>query len=175
MAVLLFVGGLYLWVVLCAWIAAHAGRVVPRPAWGQVLTILVFLGLASMPVIDEIVAAPQFARLCREQARLVLDDAAPRGKAVAFEGGTRHVVSIWPLEATVTRHAYVDAGSSSPAYHYHEARASGGLLVSTLGISPTSPLLFEGVCGPPELGDLEAWIKQAGMSEVPRRIGRSGR
>jgi hypothetical protein len=170
---LFFLGVVLVWVVLCAWLARRIWRLLPDRPWRSRLTFLIFVALVPMLVIDEIVAAPQFARLCREQARLVLDDPAPSGKTVWFGKGTHEVVSIWPLRATVSGYHYVDVKSSLPTYHYHDVQAKGGFFIRTLGIAHSSPLVFGRSCGPPELKNLDVWIKEAGMNEVPRPTNRS--
>lgn len=164
------------WVALCRWLSRVIARwAFPRHPRRDAIRFSVFLILLPLIVIDELTAIPEFRRVCSEYAVLVKDREEQVDTAVWFGDSQSQDRSFGLLAGAVQRRQYVVAGTRTPAFHYHSVSVRGGILIRTLGISQANrPLILDSPCAPPELPELERWLKAHGMHRISRPIHSSG-
>lgn len=168
---LLMLGVLGVWASLCGRIAWRIVRPLDLKSREAPATVLIWLALLLLIVFDELTAIPEFRRVCRERAVLMIDHDEPAGTVVWFGDSQARVQYFGLLRGTVRRWQYVVAGTTTPAFHYHSVGVKGGFLIRALGISQTnSPLILDGSCVPREYPDLERWISAHGMSQITRPL-----
>lgn len=172
---LLLLGVLGVWAALCMRIARRIANYLPFGGWKFLVTVLIWLALLPLILIDELTAIPEFRRVCRDWAVLVIDRDELAGTVVWFGDSKTQARSFGLLAGTVQRRQYVIAGTATPAFHYHSVGVEGGFLIRTLGISQTnSPLILDSPCTPAELPELERWVTAHGMRRIARPISSGG-
>ncbi|MBC7603223.1 MAG: hypothetical protein H7255_11280 [Ramlibacter sp.] len=160
-----------LWFVLATAIAYAIVRRTKHVLSRFAVALAAFFILFPLPLIDELTAKPHFEALCQEQAVLVLDNPGIQPRTVWFDAGVRTHFPIGLLDSTVYRKQYVEMATGRPVYHYSTVTATGGWLVRILKISESnSPLTFRSTCAPPELSNLRVWLRDHGITELPRPI-----
>jgi hypothetical protein len=161
MGVALALGAL-VWTGICLWAAHRLGQwVAPGlPLAGQVLALGVLLPL---PVIDELLAQPQFAALCREQGTLRLAAGATAGRFVRLSILPDEPVHGLPVPVSRRKQLYLDDETHQPLASIHTVQAHPGKLGRWIGAGDI-PLTFPGHCAP---ADLQAQLARAGLR--PRR------
>lgn len=164
----LLIGALLLWVWLCR-MGSHAvtDRLFSGHPHRLLIDRMMFLLLLPLILLDEIIAAPQFFVLCREQAVLVRDATDLASRRVRYSGVTSRVGPVWPLDSTIRKWSFVDAATGTPLFHYQTVEVEGGIFVRALGVfEGNGPLLFcSGLCAPSESSELRKWIALNGMVE----------
>lgn len=135
------------WVVLCAWTAHKVGALFTDSTLRTELKALVFVALLPLPVIDELIAKPQFDQLCAQRAVPAVHAAELRGRPV-------HLTEIPPepvlgllVPVQVSKRVYADEHTRQPLLTFSVLSAQGGKLARALGIGGT-PITFDGHCGP---------------------------
>ncbi|TFZ03205.1 hypothetical protein [Ramlibacter rhizophilus] len=136
------------WAAACAWLAHRIGDAFIESPLRLELKIVMFLALLPVPVIDELLAKPQFDQLCATKANVSLH-------ADRLRGRTAYETDVPPelLEGTLVpmhlhRRIYLDAGSHRPLLSVAYIQASGGKLVGALQPGQRRPLTFKGWCAP---------------------------
>lgn len=133
-----------------AWMQRAASDTAP-PGMRQLLQVLVLAVLLPLPLLDELFAQSQFEALCRERLVLV-DMQAYRGMPSLAD--LPKVVSapepVGGLLVAVSRqeHRYTNRATDRVLVRFSTYEAQGGKLARMSGHS--TPLLFEGHCGPPD-------------------------
>lgn len=139
-------GALAAWAALSAWMAFRAGAWF-EPALRSGFKALVFVVLLPLPLLDEIIAQPQFSALCRELAVVTVHEHASRGRTVTRSGLPPEPVPGVMVPVALRKWLYVDAATGQPVMSFNTLEAGAGKLASALGTTrPASPLVFAGTC-----------------------------
>lgn len=158
MNVLLLPLVLVAWVALSAWAACRTGERLaerggpdptPSPVAGRRLELkaLMFLALLPLPLIDELLARPQFEALCREQAAVVRHPGLTPGRTVYRVDLPPEPVPGLVLPVRSQRQLYLDDETHQPLASIHTLEAAPGKLARLTG-HRHGPLTFDGSCGP---------------------------
>jgi len=135
------------WVVLCAWTAHKVGALFTDSTLRIELKALVFVALLPLPVIDELIAKPQFDQLCAQLAAPAILAGQPRGQPVYFTDIPAEPVPGLLVPVQVSKRVYTDERTRQPLVTLTVLSAQGGKLARALGIGGT-PITFDGHCGP---------------------------
>lgn len=159
------------WAAICRWLTKGiVRRAFAEHPQRRAIEAALFVMLLSLIVIDEITALPVFYSVCRSEARFVAVGDL-QGKSVWLEQLRSEERSFGLLRGVVQQRLYADAKTGAPAFHYGIVYARGGILIRSLGISPTqSPLLFDSSCVPAEFHDFDIWLRKHQAKEVMRPI-----
>lgn len=133
-----------------AWMQRAALDTAP-PGMRQILQVLVLAVLLPLPLLDELVAQSQFETLCRD--RPVQVDVQTQWGRPSVADLLEDVSAAEPvggLLVAVSRreHRYFDRATREVRVSFSTYEAQGGKLARMSGHS--SPILFEGHCGPPD-------------------------
>ncbi len=142
------------WVVLCAWTAHSVGALFTDNTLRIELKAVLFVALLPLPVIDELIAKPQFDQLCAQRVMLAVEAAQLRGHPVYLTDVPSEAVPGLMVPVQVSKRVYADDRTRQPLVTFSELHAQGGKLARALGIGGT-PITFSGHCGP---GDWQALI-----------------
>lgn len=152
---LLLVAVLLIWLGACVWLVGRVGKRLPDRPWRSTVKFVLFVVMLPLPLIDEIIAKPQFEALCKEKA--VVSIVAPnlQGKTLWYAGVSRTINTIGKSRIVESKWSFVVAPTGEPAYHYSSFDAEGGWFVRMLGISETTaPLVFPSHCQPEKLSTI---------------------
>ncbi len=155
------------WVVLCAWTAHKVGALFTDSTLRIELKALVFVALLPLPVIDELIAKPQFDQLCAQRAVPAVHAAELRGPPVYLTEIPPEPVPGLLVPVLVSKRVYADDRTRQPLVTFSQLSAQGGKLARALGIGGT-PITFDGRCGP------DNWREVIGAMDL-RGIQPSGR
>lgn len=141
--------GLYVLLLLAAWFIAVcvvvtlvARKLVPKP-WRVLVGVVAVVALFPLPLIDEIVGGVQFARLCNENAQIVVDRDSARGRVVyRADVPQKRIKGTW-VPVLETKWLFIDAKTGEIVVSYSTFDAGPGFLHISGG-----PLLFKGYCAP---------------------------
>ena len=170
--------GIFLLAVLgaWAWIAIFIARVLTirvKLAWARRLGATIFaVILLPVPVYDEVITAPQFAKLCEEGTRLKFDSERIRGKTIFLAPEPQPDIAIGLLRGYYIPWRYLDVTTKEVLISYNSYHLKGGLLIRLLGISETTaPLTMRSYCTTPEQPWQESFLnrydlKRLDMKEV---------
>jgi len=162
-----------IWIAAVAWASRVVSSKIVTALWRLPIAAILFLAILPLPVIDEIVAKPQFESLCKANSQVTVDAKTTSGRTVWFESSERKKLSLGMLDVTQVKRTYVDAKTQELIYHYFRFEATGGWLIRHLGISEgDSPLLFRGVCQP---GSLETIDAELGLTRINRPTSNGGK
>lgn len=137
-------GALAAWAALSAWLAWQAGAL-SGPSWRSGFKALVFVALLPLPLLDEILAQPQFGALCRDLAVVTWPGHASRGLAVTLSSLPPQPVAGVMVPVTLRKWIYVDAQTGQAVMSFNSLEAGAGKLASALG-GAAQPLVFSGTC-----------------------------
>ena len=150
MKLFLLPGALAAWAALCAWLSFKACGLVDGPRRTLVKALL-FAALLPLPILDELLAQPQFAALCRSVAVMSVHDPLARNLAVDVVAQAPEALSGLPVTVSLHRWLFVDAATQRPIVSFNTLHATGGRLASLLGgASSSAPFTFTGDCEPPD-------------------------
>ncbi|MBI1890371.1 MAG: hypothetical protein HYS18_06990 [Burkholderiales bacterium] len=170
---LLFVAGIWLGIVI--FLTKAIAKKLPEKWWKVPLSILLFLALLPLPLMDEIVGGRQFANLCKENATIQVDREKARGRTVYLNSLPQLVVrGTWiPVKEQLWQ--FVDATTKEPILSYKSFHASGGMLIRMLGISEGGmPLTFKGFCEPQNSPASAPAFKEFGINYIEPPIANNG-
>ena len=93
--------------------------------------------LLPVPVCDELIAAPQFRRLCAVGTRIEFDPSTIRGKTIysTVNQSPNPRVTVGTLHGYYIPWRYYDATTKDLVVSYKTYDIRGGLLVRSLGFS----------------------------------------
>lgn len=139
-------GALAAWAALSAWMSFRVGEWFD-PTLRTAFKALVFAVLLPLPLLDEIVAQPQFTSLCRDMAVVTLHERAARGRTVTLSSLPPEPVPGALVPVTLRKWLYVDATTGQPVMSFNTLQAGAGKLGAALGaMQPPQPLVFSGAC-----------------------------
>lgn len=155
-----------LWIVICFAVVMFGGRFLPNVWWTYLIRAIVFVVLIPLPLMDEIIAGPEFEKLCRQRASVSVDLPNPRGRTVSFKDSERMDLQLTGLRVVQTRRNYADVDTGELVYHYVRLDATGGWFARSIAVSEGRvPLLFEGTCQP---NDVDTIDSKLGVKRVNR-------
>jgi hypothetical protein len=108
---------------------------------------LALVALLPLPLIDELLAKPQFDALCREQIAVPLQADLAAGQRVHLTVLPPEPVSGLTLPVSQRKHLILTADTRQTVLSYSSFEAHGGKLARLMGVTQT-PLTFEGRCAP---------------------------
>jgi hypothetical protein len=137
--------------------------------------VLLFLAVAPVPLIDEIVGGRQFAQLCKENSTIQVDRAKAAGKTVYLaEDPDINIKGAW-VRIVLQPWRYVDATTDETIVSYNTLLAGGGVFIRTLGISEGGvPLTFKGHCAPKNRPASVETFKDFGINYVQPPVSKDG-
>lgn len=151
------------WFVISVLLVIRATRWIKAAGFRVLAGMVVFPVVLLLPLIDEMIAQPQFEALCRENAVLVIDAQAVRGRSVklTFEPSNARLTRM-AVPVTYSRVVFRDATTGEAYGSFNRYDANGGWLIRALGISEgDSPLwMRRSYCSPGE-----------GAHQVATRLG----
>lgn len=150
--------GLIVWAIFGLWVwfvvktsKAIGTRITPG-RWRRPVTVLLFLMLLPLPVLDEIIGGFQFRALCEKNAKLKfnVDPATLKGKTIrSIADPLNRDVEGTLVRIYYSHFSYRDVESDKELLNYTEYYAKGGLLVRTLSFdSNITPMTFTFTCSP---------------------------
>ncbi len=164
------------WTLISLWASHQLGRWLTRSGkpreWTRGLRLeaqALALGvLLPLPLIDELLAKPQFDALCRDQAAIhfTVEPAAQR----LVHASELPPESVEGLLVPVSRrkHVYIDEETHQALASFSTFQAHAGKL-ARLVARDDAPLTFTGVCGP---ADLQAQLARVGwLEKTPQGSG----
>lgn len=140
-------GALAAWAALTAWMSFRVAAWVD-PSVRTGFKALVFAALLPLPLIDEILAQPQFNAVCREMAVVTLHDRASRDRVVILSALAPEPVPGLLVPVMLHKSLYLDAVTRQPLLSLNTLHTGAGKLAGLFGA--TRPLVFTGACEPPE-------------------------
>lgn len=159
---LLFVAAL--WLIASYFLARFMARLLPPTGWRVVVGALLFLALLPLPLIDEIVGARQFEKLCKENSTIKVDRAKAAGRTVYLaDTASVEVKGTW-VPVWLKSWRYVDVKTGETVVSYNTLQASSGIL----GPASLGPLTFRGYCAPGGVVDPVKLFKELGVTQIQR-------
>ena len=163
---LIFLAVIGLWVAFVLWLSRFIFKKLPRQWWRIPTSIMLFVVLLLLPVIDELVGGRQFKQLCEANSTIHVDRATAVGRTVYLAltpeveiKGTWVRVVLWPVR-------FVDATTGEVVVSYNRLQAVGGRF---LKISEGHvPLTFDGTCEPGDQYTLEKLFKELRITLIRR-------
>lgn len=160
---------LFSWGVLSVWAAHRVGEwIADRGATGGLATGLrlemkavVLIVLLPLPLIDELLAKPQFDALCREQAVVTLHAGIAPGRTVRRVELPAEPSAGLLLPVLTRRRLYIDAETQQTLVSFNTLQAQPGKLGRLLGRGD-GPLTFGGLCAPARQ---DALLSELGLQE----------
>ncbi len=139
-------GTLAAWAALSAWLAFQAGGLFD-PALRTGCKVLAFAVLLPLPLLDEILAQPQFTALCRDLAVVTVHEHASPGRTVTLTGLPPEAVPGVMVPVILRKWLYLDAANGQTVMSFNTLEARAGKLASALGPAwPARPVVFPGRC-----------------------------
>ena len=163
---LLLIAVLLIWLAACVWLTQKIGNLLQNRSWRAVVKFALFAVLLPLPLIDEIIAKPQFEALCKEKAVIVVEPSKAQGRTVYLLDLPTEIAKGVMVPVHAQRWHYVDAKTKEAVVSFSTLQAEGGRLIHALGISETNaPLTFNGYCAPP---NRQALFTQLEIRKVER-------
>ena len=147
---LIAIVGLWVWLVFK--FSRFIGKQVAGNRWGSLVTVLLFLVLLPLPVVDEIIGGFQFRALCAKNAsafRVGVRDPQGRTTKVTVDPANQYLDSV-AIPIRYSQDVYSDATTQERVVAVDQYVAEGGLLIRALGISENNSPLTIGrpACSP---------------------------
>jgi hypothetical protein len=143
------------WAFISLWAAHRLGEgMAQRSAAGGLtralrweIKALALATLLPLPLIDELLAKPQFDALCREQATVQMHGDLADGQRVHLTHLPPEPVSGLMLPVSQRKHLVLTDDTRQTVLSYSSLEAHAGKLARLMGVTQ-SPLTFEGRCAP---------------------------
>lgn len=159
--ILLFVA--LVWLIASLLIAAPIARLLPSTGWRVTIGTLLFCVLVPLPLIDEIVGARQFERLCKEHSTIHVDRAKATGRTVYLaDTPSVDLENTW-IRITLQPWRYIDVKTGETVMSYNVLVAGRRHFLTGLG-----PLTFRGYCAPGGGSDPFKLLKEIGVTRIDR-------
>jgi hypothetical protein len=161
-----------LWLVLVVFIARRLTKSITRTWLRYGVFCMAVVGLFPLIVIDELITAPQFAKLCEEGTKLKFDPEKIWGRTVflAESPYPRPELAVGMLTGYYTPSRYLDATTKEQLITFTSYFLKGGVLIRTLGISETTaPLMMESYCAPLEKPWQKPFLTRYSMNYVEEK------
>lgn len=145
-----------LWLVLVVFIARRLTKSITRTWLRYGVFCMAVVGLFPLIVIDELITAPQFAKLCEEGTKLKFDPEKIRGRTIFLpkSNASHPRLHVGMLHGYQINSRYLDAATKEQLVVANSYHLKGGFFIRTLGISETNaPLVMRSYCAPQE----EVW------------------
>ena len=170
MSGLLLLGVLGIWLLIVVWIALKLTKSI-KQNW---LRIVVFCAtvvlLFPLIVADELITAPQFAKLCEEGTKLKFDPEKIRGKTIFLDENPQPEISVGMLKGYYIPWRYLDMTTKETLISYNSYHLKGGFLIRLLGISETTaPLTMRSYCSSKEEPWQKKFLSQHYMKYIERK------
>lgn len=154
-----------IWIVFIKWLTPKLVSSIKHARLKQAASVLVFVFLLILPVMDEIIGGFQFRALCETKGEISkIDEEKARGKNVLMELSQGVSVGGMVLKTSEQTYSFIDADTYTVLFTYKVFSSDGGVLIRLLGISETdAPLTFKNVCGPPNVSTI---FKRLNMNHI---------
>ena len=168
--------GLFLLLVLGLWLALVVGiaRALTKSIkhdvlrWGALMAAIACL--FPLIVIDEIITAPQFAKLCEEGTKLKFDPEKIRGRMIFLDENPQPEISVGMLKGYYIPWRYLDATTKETLISYNSYHIKGGFLIRMLGISETTaPLTMESYCSVNEKPTQKSFLDRYKLKRIDQK------
>lgn len=154
---------LILWLIFAIIIGRWIGRRFKQPATRTVGTLITFVVLVPLPVVDELIGMWQFDALCKKGAVFQVDSERIKGKSIRLVVDPSWAkVPNTAIPISYSRYSYRDVSRNEELASYIHYDAQGGWLVHALG-------LFEGGSVPLVMG--KPWCGPADRGALPKAYG----
>lgn len=158
-----------IWLIILFWTVRLITKKFSQCWWGGWLRVLLLIGLLPLPLVDEIMAKPQFEQLCKENSTVQMDREKAKGKMVHldFPLPQEYVQGTW-IPIHIQHWRYVDVTTGEVVIGFNLLHATGGWLMRLLGVSEAKePLIFKGYCEPGGNFDQYVLFKELGIKNMP--------
>ena len=138
------------WALVSLWAAYRLGRWCSQrsgPVLRLALMVLALVVLLPLPVIDELLAKPQFDALCRDHLAVSMPVGAVQSRRVHHRVLPAEPLPGLPVPVSRHKHLYIDDATHQTVASYSSFEAHPGKLARLAGLSQ-APLTFEGRCAP---------------------------
>jgi len=140
--------------------------------WRIPIFILLFFALMPLPLIDEIVGAWQFKKLCKANSGIQIDPALASGKTVYLSRTPDVEIQGTWVHIVLKPWRFIDAMTGETIVSYNTLAAGGGLLYRGFTEGGV-PMTFAGHCSPRNAPASIETFKPLGVNliEPPKRAG----
>lgn len=115
----------------------------------RLLALTLWVVLLPLPVIDELIGAMQFARLCGDYQQVHVAVTATTGRTVFLEASPTSSVEGTLIPVLIQPWRFVDANTRELVVSFNTLSAGAGRLAQISRISESgTPLTFHGTCLP---------------------------
>jgi hypothetical protein len=168
---LLLLGVIGIWMVIVILLAIRLGKFFKKAWLRYLVSALTIAVLLPLPIMDELITAPQFEKLCAENAKLKFDPERVRGKTIYFVGeDPPPPLSVGFLHGYYQRWRYLDAATKEELILSNSYHIKGGIFIRTLGISETNaPLTMRSYCAPKEEASQKKFLDRYDLKLVEEK------
>lgn len=125
-------------------------------------SLLLFLIIFPLPIIDEIVYKYQFEKLCGEKSTLWISDDA-KGKTLYYAGSRYHNIDGLWMPVGRLQWEFKDVTTKKNILIFREFSTQGGILARTFF---RGPIFFEGSCVSKYFGDENELFSKIGVKII---------
>jgi hypothetical protein len=166
---LLLLGVIGIWMVIVILLVIRLGKFFKKAWLRYLVSALAITVLLPVPVMDELITAPQFEKLCVENAKLKFDPERIRGRTVFLADDPQPDLSIGLLKGYYIQGRYLDATTREQLVVASSYHLKGGIFIRTLGISETNaPLTMRSYCAPKEKVWQKSFLDRYNLKYVER-------
>ncbi len=158
-----------IWVAIANWLAKIATKKLPMSWWRIPVRVLFFIAMIPLPIVDELVARPQFEKLCKDNSTIQVDRATAVGRTVYLAQMPDVEISGTSVRVVLQPRRFVDVTTHEVVVSYNGLIAVGGGFVQALGVSEGRvPLTFKGWCKPGDQYALDELFKELNITLIRR-------
>ena len=166
------------WTLITLWAAHRLGEGLAQRSGSSGLAralrweikALALVALLPLPLIDELLAKPQFDALCREQTAVQLHIDLAAGERVHLAVLPPESVSGLMLPVSQRKYLVLTADTRQTVLSYSSFEAHAGKLARLMGVTQT-PLTFEGHCAPVNAQALLETARRGSAAPSTREAG----
>ena len=166
--------GLFLIFCIAVWLFLAYGLIrfvtskVPPKPWRVPLRAGLYVALLPLPVLDEIVGAVQFNRICQENSTITVDRTKAAGRTVYRRRLPNIAVEGTWIPMVITPWRFHDVTTQELVVSYNTVDAFGGRLIYVFPLwEGRKPLILsKSYCQPDGLNSPNELLKELGMHRI---------
>jgi energy-coupling factor transporter transmembrane protein EcfT len=172
-------GGLIFFAVIGIWFFIVLGVIfwiakkLPERWWRIPISLLFFIVVLILPIIDEIVGGWQFKRLCEANSEIQVNRTTAVGKTVYFVPQPAVEIENKFVRIVLKTHKFVDSTTNEVVVSYKTFRANGGVLFKHISQGRV-PLIFNGTCVPKNRPASVETFKPFGINYIEPPVIKNG-
>lgn len=170
MSALFFLFIAAVWLVIVIFVILFVTRRITKTAWQLSVGLVLFLTLLPFPLIDEIIGAMQFKKLCEENTLTPTNWKIIAGKTVYYKSQPTIYFQRTMVPIRMDQWRFLDVTNNEPIVSYNTLQAKGGIL--SMG---GPPWIFQSFCGPKERPSSIETFKDLGITYIESPITQTGK